>query len=54
MEHFDHPTPISMMYNGRFWTLHTFVIALGGGGGRGLIVPFNSVQDCSISPVLQA
>ena len=25
-----------------------FIIAQGGGGGRGLIVPFYSVQDCSL------
>ena len=32
MEHFDHPSP-----QGK-----------GGRGGRGLIVPFYSVQDCSL------
>ena len=47
MEHLDHPSPpISMMPKWRVFVpsrLHHCC-----GGGRGLIVPFYSVQDCNL------
>ena len=39
--------PFQWWQNGAFSHLRAFIIALG--GGRGLIVPFYSVQDCSSS-----
>ena len=48
MEHLDHPSPppFQCCQNGAFLLLRAFIIALAG-GGRGLIVAFYSVQDCS-------
>ena len=40
--------PFQWCQNGAFLLLRAFIIALV--GGRGLIVPFYSVQDCSPSP----
>ena len=39
------PTPISMMPKWRVLLFRAFIIAL---GGRGLIVPFYSIQDCRL------
>ena len=45
MKHLDHPSPhFNDAKMARFLLLPAFIIAL---GGRGLIVPFYSVQDCS-------
>ena len=45
MEHLDHPFPhFNDAKMAHFLLLPAFIIAL---GGRGLIVPFYSVQDCS-------
>ena len=48
MEHLDHPSPhFNDAKMARFLLLRAFIIALGGGGGWGIIVPFYTVQDCS-------
>ena len=45
MDHLDHPSsPFQWCQNGAFLLLPTFIIAL---GGKEVIVPFYSVQDCS-------
>ena len=49
MEHFNHPSPpISMMLKWRVLVFARLHHCFGGGGGRGLIVPFYSVQDCNL------
>ena len=40
------PPPPPPHFNDGFWSSRDFIIALGG-GGRGFIVPFYSVLDCS-------
>ena len=52
MEHFNHPSPPPPHFNDAkmadFGLRATSSLLFFGGGGRGLIVPFYSVQDCNL------
>ena len=53
MEHLDHPSPhFSDAKMARFLLLRAFIVALAGGGGWGIIVPFCTVQDCNLGQAL--